>query len=230
MPLITPTKFGLVSSSDALHLRRDGKRQLPLVEPAAKVRRALGLDAQPDQHQRALGHRASRPQIGRARRRVGHRPRRRAFVILRPIISSGLIASRADSVRYDTPYGRSMHAASAWPIDLAGVGLRDLLDDAAHRPERVVQRQQLMRMRRGKVVGDLRGDRQQRLLIEIGARDRQQQVGGAGTERGDDDAGLAIELAVDRGGDAGVGLVPHQHEIDARLAQLVDQDEHFAAG
>ena len=70
----------------------------------------------------------------------------------------------------------------------------------------------------------------QRFLIEIRAGDRQKQICRAGPERCQDNPGLAIELAVDRGGDAGIGFVPHQHEIHARLAQLVDEDQHFTAG
>ena len=70
-----------------------------------------------------FGHRASRAQIGRARRRVGHRPGRRPLEILgaarRP---SGFMASRADSVRYDTPYGRSMHAGQRASDHIAAFG------------------------------------------------------------------------------------------------------------
>ncbi len=79
-------------------------------------------------------------------------------------------------------------------------------------------------------VRELRRDGQQRLLVEIRARDRQHQVGGARPQRGQHHAGLAAELAVDGRRDAGIGLVTHQHEVDAHLAAFVDQDQHFSAG
>ena len=70
------------------------------------------------------------------------------------------------------------------------IRLRDLLGNAAHRPEDVMERQQLMRVDGRKLVRDLRGDRQQRLLVQIRIRDRQKEVGRARAERGDHDAGL----------------------------------------
>ena len=85
-------------------------------------------------------------------------------------------------------------------------------------------------MRAGKLVGDLRRDGEQRFLIEVGVGDRQQQVGRAGAERGNDHTRLLLQLAIDRGGESGVGFMPHQDEIDARLAQFVDQDQDFATG
>jgi hypothetical protein len=110
-----------------------------------------------------------------------------------------------------------------------GVLARDLPHRAAHRAEGVVQRQQLVRVAFGQVVRQLRGDGEQRFLIEVGIGHRQQQVGSAGAERGNHHARLALQLAVNGGGNAGVGFVAHQHEVDAGLAQLVDQDEHFSA-
>jgi hypothetical protein len=66
-------------------------------------------------------------------------------------------------------------------------------------------------------------------LIEVRVRHRQQQIGGARTERGDHHARLAFQLSIDRGGNSGVRFVPHQDKVDAGLPQLVDQDEHLTA-
>ena len=87
-----------------------------------------------------------------------------------------------------------------------------------------------MGMRRRKIIRQLRGDRQQRLLIQVGVGHRQQQVCSARPQRRDHDAWLTIEFSVNGGCKPCIRFVPHQHEVDARLPQLVDQDEHLAAG
>ena len=86
-----------------------------------------------------------------------------------------------------------------------------------------------MRVTCGKVVGDLSGDREQWLLVQVGAAQRQHQVGGTRAQRGQHDAGLSAQFAMHRGRDAGIGLVPHQDEIHSRAPQLVHQHEHFAS-
>ena len=80
-----------------------------------------------------------------------------------------------------------------------------------------------------KVVRDLRRNREQRLLIQKGAAEREHQVGGARTQSGQHDAGLSAQLSVHRRRDAGIGLVPHQDEIDSDAAEFIHQDENFAS-
>jgi hypothetical protein len=92
-----------------------------------------------------------------------------------------------------------------------------------------VERQQLMRVAFRELVRQLRRDREQRFLIQIRAAERQHQVRCARAERRQHHAGLSAKLSVDRRGDAGIRLVPHQDEIDAGAPKLVDQHEHFAS-
>ena len=113
--------------------------------------------------------------------------------------------------------------------DLEHVAAGDLVHVPRHRPIGVVKRQQLVGVAGGKPVRDLRRDREQRLLIQIRAAQRQHQVRRSRPQRRQHHARLAAQLAVHRRRDAGVRFVAHQHEVDAGASKLVDQDEHFAA-
>src|SRR5690606_29156065 len=56
------------------------------------------------------------------------------------------------------------------------------------------------------------------------------QVGGAGAERGQADAGLAGEAPPGRGHEPGGLLVAREHQADARAAQRLQQGKRFLAG
>jgi hypothetical protein len=219
---------GLVN--DALDLRGDGDGQVPAGEPRANPRCVGGVDAEAEQDQRALRLFEAAAQVGggrvRVRRRRSHPPGRRACIRRRRRLHRFARRHRQVGGAVRPLHARRQRARH----HLAGVGAGDLVHEAAHRPIGVVEREQLMGVARRKLVRDLRRDRQQRLLIQVGARQRQHQVGGAGPEGRQHHAGLAAELAVDGRRDAGVGFVPHQHEIDAGAAQLVDQHQDFPAG
>ena len=86
MPLITPTKLRPRLVDDAFHLRRDGKRQLPVVEPAPQLRRAAASTPSPTSTSgRSAVGRISRRAIARARAAGLVSGRRRPVVPLRPI-------------------------------------------------------------------------------------------------------------------------------------------------
>jgi len=86
-----------------------------------------------------------------------------------------------------------------------------------------------MRVTRRELLGNLRRDGEERLLIQIGAAEGQHQVRRARPQRAQHHPRLAAKLPVDGGGDASVGLVTHEDEFDAGAAQLVDEHEHLAA-
>ena len=214
---------------DAFHLGGHGYGKVPPRQPLAQARRDGLIDAQSDQHERAFRFRQFRLERQCRRSRVG--------AVNNGVVTMPVGRRRARRHRLDRLSRRQRHVRHAVgtlhagverePDGVAGIRARDLLDHLAHRPVSVVQGQQLVRVAGWKFVGDLRRDGEERFLIEVRARHRQEQVGGAGAERGDYHARLPSQFAVDRGGNSRVGLVPHQHEVDADFPQLVDQDEHF---
>ena len=204
---------------------------MPGVQPTAQRRGDCRVRTETDQHEGTLRGSQLRRQLARNRGRgsgrracrTGRARDRRT----RPGRLQCLTRRQREIGHAEGPLHRRRERARHGVVD--GLG-RDRRDVPGHRPIDVVEREQLMRVTRGELGRDLRRDGNQRLLIEIGIGNRQHQIRGARPERREHDARLPPELAVDRGRDAGVRLVPHQHEVHARLAQFVDQNQHFTAG
>jgi hypothetical protein len=76
----------------------------------------------------------------------------------------------------------------------------------------------------------LAGDHHHRHRAQLGIGGRGDEVGGAGSERGETDPGLAGEAAVGRGHEARTLFVSREHELDARGAQRLEQIEVLLAG
>ena len=84
-----------------------------------------------------------------------------------------------------------------------------------HRLEHLDHVDELMRLLVHAAQLDLTGERDHRGIVEVGVGDAGGEVGGAGAERGQADAGLAGEAAVGVGHERGALLVTRGHEDDA---------------
>ena len=73
------------------------------------------------------------------------------------------------------------------------------------------------------------GDRDHRRAVEEGITDAGREIGGAGAEGGEAEAGLAGLPAHDVGGEGGRAFVRGQHEFDPAGAHGLDQRQHVAA-
>jgi len=76
---------------------------------------------------------------------------------------------------------------------------------------------------------EIAGDGDHRRAVEIGAADAGREIGSAGSERRDGEAGPAGHPPGDIGGKPGRALMGREHEIDAALAHGLHQGKHVAA-
>ena len=77
---------------------------------------------------------------------------------------------------------------------------------------------------------ELTCERQDRRAIEVRVRDAGDEIGRTRAERGETHAGNAGQHRAGLGHERGGRLVFGQHELEARLAESLDEVDHLAAG
>ena len=120
--------------------------------------------------------------------------------------------------------GRSVSACLNALRTISGAASRSVHHVAPLR-DRAEQRYEvdhLVRLLVEPVQPGLRRERHQRVRVELGVRDPEDEVERAGAERREADARLAGQRAVGVGHERGTALVPGRHEADRAVRQRVD--------
>ena len=243
-PLVQPRRAEALDRPDAervvvrqqpLRLRREDRRDRPRLDETAQRRRDLTVEGVEtgEQHRspavaeereggfdRAAVGRNGRPQggVGRLRRGVG---RLRRGALLGGDVARDFEEDRTASGTHHDPHRALGHGRRVRGVH-PSLPLRD-------RREERPQVELLVRNELEAVDRQLAGERDDRRAIEVRVRDAGHEVGRARPEGRETDARRPGAARHRLGHEGRAGLVPREHELEAGLAETLDEVHHLAA-